>query len=269
MARSPAGPLEKVALAAGAYVAFWALLFAAAVPRRPAPAPVVAAAAHARSAAGWTAVAPRVYDEVERRMPGHASAQRHRVARTILEEATRAAMDPLLVLAMIQVESAFDPRALSPVGAAGLMQLLPPTMHEELGRWRLAGADPFDPVANVRAGVRYLERLLGTFDDLELALMAYNAGPGRIRRHLRGGVVPERFLSYPRDVSRARARLSGAGAAPRLARAHGPAELRAAAARAGGLVAPLPPLRPPSVRPAAPIAAAVPGGSRRRDLTDS
>jgi hypothetical protein len=289
MDRSPACSIRIAAAAAG-YVGFWALLAAAAIPTPSEPITVRTAAAHPPGAVvPWAAVGHRVYDEVERRMSKHARAHRNGVARTVLEEAARAAMDPLLVLAVIQIESGFDPRAVSPVGAAGLMQLLAPTMREELARWRLGAADPFDPVSNVRAGVRYLDRLLDAFDDLDLALMAYNAGPGRIRRHLREGGVPERFLAYPRGVARARARLSDAfaragealsrarhalaqagdaSASLRLAAAHG-RHGGASAPHAGG-IAPAPPARSPATaEAAAPIAAAVPAGSRRRDHTDT
>jgi soluble lytic murein transglycosylase-like protein len=285
MDRSPA---RSIAAAAAGYGAFWALLAAVAIPTPSERTTIRTVAAHGPVAVvPWAAVGHRVYDEVERRMRRHGLAHRNRVARTILEEAARAAMDPLLVLAVIQIESGFDPRAVSPVGAAGLMQLLGPTMREELARWRLGAADPFDPVANVRAGVRYLDRMLDSFDDLELALMAYNAGPGRIRRHLRDGGVPERFLSYPRGVTRARERLSVAfaragdalvragralargGAAPRLVAAHAPQALGLRASGAGGIAPPSAPRQPPTAEPAAPIAAAVPTGSRRRDVTDT
>lgn len=269
MARSPATPLGKVALASTAYALFWALLVAVSVPPRMRPGTLAACASHAGGEVPWTAVAHRVYDEVERRMQARSPSQRHRIARTVLEESARAAIDPLLVLAVIQVESAFDPRAVSPVGAAGLMQLLGPTMREELDRWRLGAADPFDPVANVRAGVRYLERMLGAFDDLELALMAYNAGPGRIRRHLRDGGVPERFLAYPRSVGRVRARLAARGASATIAAAHAPPE-RGAPAGGTGELAPSPLRRPdPALGPLAPVAVAVPTGPRRRELTDT
>jgi soluble lytic murein transglycosylase-like protein len=74
-------------------------------------------------------------------------------------------------------------------------------MRSELERSGLAPADPRDPVANVRAGVRYLRRLLDAFDgELDTALMAYNAGPTRIRGLLRQGGIPERFHVYPRKV---------------------------------------------------------------------
>ncbi|MFK7993699.1 MAG: lytic transglycosylase domain-containing protein [Granulosicoccus sp.] len=87
-----------------------------------------------------------------------------------------------LVKAVITEESCFNNKALSPVGAQGLMQLMPDTAS-----W-LKVKDPHDPAQNVRAGVRYLASLQRQFETVELALAAYNAGPGNVRRYK--GVPP-------------------------------------------------------------------------------
>ncbi len=101
----------------------------------------------------------------------------------IVREATRHAVRPELVRAIIQVESAFDPSARSPKGAMGLMQLMPATAAA------LYVTDPYDPAQNIRGGVAYLRRLLDRYDDNEeLALAAYNAGPEAVARH--GNQVP-------------------------------------------------------------------------------
>jgi hypothetical protein len=89
---------------------------------------------------------------------------------------------PELIAAVIQVESAFQPRAISSKGAQGLMQLMPATGVS------LGLADPFDPEANIRAGVRYLKAQLSRFSSLEEALAAYNAGPGNVIKY--GGIPP-------------------------------------------------------------------------------
>jgi soluble lytic murein transglycosylase-like protein len=123
-----------------------------------------------------------------------------RLTAAILEEAELAGLDPLFVLAVIEVESGYDPAALSGRGAQGLMQLRPATLRGEAARSGLVGDDPNDPVFNVMAGVRYYHRLLRTFKSHDLALMAYNAGPNRISGYLRAGEVPERFHVYPRRV---------------------------------------------------------------------
>lgn len=83
-----------------------------------------------------------------------------------------------LVKAMIQVESNFDPNAISKAGAIGLMQIMPANLEE----FNLS--DPFDPRENVMAGTRYVKHLMKRFDsDLSLTLAAYNAGPGAVDKH--------------------------------------------------------------------------------------
>ncbi|ACL65996.1 Lytic transglycosylase catalytic [Anaeromyxobacter dehalogenans 2CP-1] len=138
--------------------------------------------------------------QIAARMPGLADGDRTRLASTIVLEAEAARIDPLLVLALIEVESSFDARALSGAGAKGLMQLRESTLRRELERVGLPAGDPHDPVLNVRAGVRYLRRLLDAFGREEVALMAYNAGPNRILGYLREGAIPQRFHVYPRRV---------------------------------------------------------------------
>lgn len=92
-------------------------------------------------------------------------------------------LDPQLLHAVIRTESGYNPRAVSPKGALGLMQLMPDTAR------RYGVANAFDPAQNVRGGARYLRDLLQMFSqDLSLALAAYNAGEGAVARY--GNRIP-------------------------------------------------------------------------------
>jgi len=109
-----------------------------------------------------------------RRSPYDAIIDRHAVAFGV---------DPVLVRAVIQVESDFDPRCVSNKGARGLMQLMPETAR------RYGVRSIFDPEENIRGGVRYLGDLLGMFNnDLPRALAAYNAGEGAVLKY--AGIPP-------------------------------------------------------------------------------
>jgi hypothetical protein len=92
-------------------------------------------------------------------------------------------VDPLLVRALIQVESNYQPRARSPRGAMGLMQLMPSTAREYKVR------NPFDPRANIEAGIKHLKSLIDRF-GVEIALAAYNAGEGAVQKF--NGIPPYR-----------------------------------------------------------------------------
>lgn len=116
-----------------------------------------------------------------------------------------------LIKSVVMVESAFDPHAVSPKGAQGLMQLMPQTAKQYGVR------DAFDPLENLRAGTRHLRYLLDQFEgDLSLALAAYNAGASAVRRQ---GGIPEyrETVDYVRRVHRSMGRTPRrrAGPAPR------------------------------------------------------
>lgn len=106
-----------------------------------------------------------------------------RFARIIEQTAAELALDPALIRAVIHAESAFNPQALSRRGAQGLMQLMPETAS------MLGVVDPNHPEQNIRGGSQYLHMMLTQFNgDLKLALAAYNAGPGTVRRF--SGIPP-------------------------------------------------------------------------------
>ena len=95
--------------------------------------------------------------------------------------AGKAGVDPRLLAAITQAESGFNPGALSGAGAVGLTQLMPGTASG-------LGVDPTDPVANLAGGARYLAGQLDSFGRVDLAVAAYNAGPGAVRQ---AGGVPD------------------------------------------------------------------------------
>lgn len=103
--------------------------------------------------------------------PGSGLKYKDLIYRTAREQGVH----PELAYAVAAVESSFDPRALSPKGAIGLMQLMPDTAE------RFGVANPFDPADNVKGGVKFLRYLLDLFDgDVRLALAAYNAGENAV-----------------------------------------------------------------------------------------
>lgn len=118
---------------------------------------------------------------------------------SIVQKASRQHdLDPALVKAVIRAESDFDPRSVSPVGAKGLMQLMPGTAKD------LGVSDPFDPEQNVMGGSRYLRQMLDRYDgDLDSALAAYNWGPGNFDRNNRNlSRLPEETRTYIARIRR-------------------------------------------------------------------
>lgn len=125
-----------------------------------------------------TAAQPNAGSNLARRTP------RSGVAQTIGAAAARYDLAPELVDAIARQESAYNQAAVSPKGAIGVMQLMP-------GTARTLGVDPRDVVANIQGGAAYLRQLIDRFDGrIDLALAAYNAGPGAVARH--AGVPPYR-----------------------------------------------------------------------------
>jgi soluble lytic murein transglycosylase-like protein len=144
--------------------------------------------------------------------PSDGDASRRLLARlpygaAISSAAERHRVDGLLLAALVEVESSFDPRSRSQRGAMGLMQIMPVVAS--------GVEDPFDPTTNLDLGARYFSRLLRRFGgDVELALAAYNAGPGAVERF--GGMPPyretNRFVSRVMRIYADHSR--GAAAAP-------------------------------------------------------
>ncbi len=130
-----------------------------------------------------------------------ATSERHNANRTLALVGLSATEWHVLFQALIEAESGYDPVAVSPKGAYGLGQLMPATA-------RSLGVDRTDPHQNLEGAARYLLAQLGAFQDIDLALAAYNAGPHRVREY--GGVPPfKETRNYIARIQRIRARLSG------------------------------------------------------------
>jgi soluble lytic murein transglycosylase-like protein len=136
---------------------------------------------------------------------GLTTAEVDAIAEAIVVEAERHDLEPQLILAVMHVESRYDPYAVSPVSAMGLMQILPSTGEWLAPQVGVAWAGPhtlFDPIANVQLGVAYLRMLSDRYDGrIHTALAAYNWGPGAIDRRLRNGTAVPRI--YPELVQHA------------------------------------------------------------------
>jgi soluble lytic murein transglycosylase-like protein len=145
------------------------------------------------------AAAPRpkeliaIYNVIKTNRPEISDAEAWKVSDVIWEESAKHNLDPILIAALIEVESGFQSLAVSPMGARGIMQIMPEvgkSIAREMGFTEEAGSDAFtpehldDPVLNIKLGIYYLYGLHKSFRSLNLALAAYNVGPTTMRDHL-------------------------------------------------------------------------------------
>jgi len=146
---------------------------------------------------------------------GPGSGRVEAVRSIVEEEAEKNSVPEDLVFGVIYVESRFNTRAVSHVGARGLMQLMPGTARYLAGLMGKRRYDSFDPQFNIEAGTFYLAKLLRNFDgDETLALASYNAGAGNVRKWMkRRGSLPGEVRNYARAVQAARLRFRDSSSA--------------------------------------------------------
>ncbi|HMK36756.1 MAG TPA: lytic transglycosylase domain-containing protein [Desulfomonilaceae bacterium] len=115
------------------------------------------------------------------------------IGEIVTEISSKFTIDANLVKAIIMAESNCNPNAVSKKGAQGLMQLMPSTAKD------LNVSKPLDPRENILGGVKYIKGLMASYGDLELALAAYNAGPGAVQKY--AGIPPYReTINYVKKV---------------------------------------------------------------------
>ena len=165
-------------------------------------------------------VGPKAVDGLAPIRVNLSSPERRAVTEAVRTLATHYALDPALVIAVIEAESGFDHRAVSPKGAMGLMQLMPGTAE------RFGVRDPFDPEQNLKGGMAYLRWLMAYFEGrVPLVVAAYNAGEQAVERY--GGIPPyAETQTYVQRVTRSYPYLThpvagGAKVAGRAARVRG------------------------------------------------
>jgi soluble lytic murein transglycosylase len=139
----------------------------------------------------------RIYSIVKSHRPDISEAEAKELSEVILEECSWYGLDPMLVLAVINVESKFQYGAVSPAGARGIMQILPyvgKSLLQEIGLHQPVHSVPFkpefldDPFLNIKLGVYYLHGLRKSFRNLAHALTAYNMGPTETKNRLENDI---------------------------------------------------------------------------------
>jgi soluble lytic murein transglycosylase-like protein len=161
--------------------------------RTPEVKPVIPAAPDHVAAASRPKELMAIYNMIKTNRPEISDAEAWKVSDVIWEESAKHNLDPILIAALIEVESGFRSLAVSPMGARGIMQIMPDVgkaIAQELGFREDPGADVFapehldDPVFNIKLGIYYLYGLTKSFRSMNLALAAYNVGPTAMRDHL-------------------------------------------------------------------------------------
>ena len=139
----------------------------------------------------------KIYSIVKANRPDISDGEAWDVSEVIRQESRKHSLDPILILALIQVESGFHYKAVSPMGARGIMQIMPDVAQgiaQESGVRPQSNVRRFkpeyldDPVFNIKLGVYYLHDLKKSFRDVSTALVAYNLGPTELRNRLENNI---------------------------------------------------------------------------------
>jgi soluble lytic murein transglycosylase-like protein len=139
---------------------------------------------------------------IKNQNPRLSDRQAYQIAQELIGFSLKHGVDARLVVAVVMVESGFNPNVTSSAGAMGLMQLMPGTARS------MGVSNAYDTTENLYGAIKYLRKQIDSHGDLVLALAAYNAGPGNVRKH--GGVPPFRETqNYVRKVSAIYRRLVG------------------------------------------------------------
>ena len=153
-----------------------------------------------------------IYDVIKTNRPDISESEAWKVSDVIWKESAKHNLDPILIAALIEVESGFQSLAISPMGARGIMQIMPDVgkwIAREIGLREDSGYDAFrpehldDPVLNIKLGIYYLYDLKKSFRSVNLALVAYNVGPTEMRNRLDNDIeVPIEFANVVLSVYR-------------------------------------------------------------------
>jgi len=153
-----------------------------------------------------------IYDVIKTNRPDISESEAWKVSGVIWEESAKHNLDPILIAALIEVESGFQSLAISPMGARGIMQIMPEVgkaIAREIGLREDSGYEAFlpehldDPVLNIKLGIYYLYDLKKSFRSLNLALAAYNVGPTEMRNRLENDIeFPIEFTNAVLSVYR-------------------------------------------------------------------
>lgn len=155
-----------------------------------------------------------IYEVVKARLPKAYKSKASVVAKTIIEEASKNALDPYFVMAVISGESSFNPLAVGPVGEIGMMQIRPATGEwlSELQKKKWKGEKTLkDPVENIKLGTAYLAWLRSKFEGHgQLYLAAYNMGPKSVKKAVAKNIYPKdypihvmkRYLAFYKEIGR-------------------------------------------------------------------